>query len=88
VIDLPAIAAPVDRNHRAKDNERSLSGSIDKVRRQPAGPLPRQRENEQAQVALTGEQALTAALVMLMLRKELRAGDCLKVRPNELANLS
>src|SRR5229473_5746134 len=33
VIDLPAIAAPVDRNHGAKDNERSLSGSIDK------GPL-------------------------------------------------
>src|SRR5229473_2575366 len=30
VIDLPAIAAPVDRNPGAEDNERSLSGSIDK----------------------------------------------------------
>ena len=36
----------------------------------------RQGENEEVQIALTGEKALTAALVMLMLRDELRAGDC------------
>jgi len=47
----------------------------------------RQGENEEVQIALTGEKALTAALVMLMLRDELRAGDRLTVRPNELANL-
>jgi len=47
----------------------------------------RQGENEEVQIALTGEKALTAALVMLMLRDELRAGDCLTVRSNELANL-
>jgi hypothetical protein len=43
VIDLPAIAAPVDRNHGAKDNERSLSGSIDKGHgafRTPCGRRP------------------------------------------------
>ena len=47
----------------------------------------RQGENEEVQIALTGEKALTAALVMLMLRDELRAGDCLTVRQNGLANL-
>ena len=40
----------------------------------------RQGENEEVQIALTGEKALTAALVMLILRDELRAGDCLTVR--------
>src|SRR5215469_11117353 len=33
----------------------------------------RQGENEEVQIALTGENALTAALVMLILRDELRA---------------
>jgi len=47
----------------------------------------RQGENEEVQIALTGEKALTAALVMLMLRDELRVGDSLTVRPNELTNL-
>ena len=47
----------------------------------------RQGENEEVQIALTGEKALTAALVMLMLRDELRVGDCLTVRPHELTNL-
>jgi hypothetical protein len=47
----------------------------------------RQGENEEVQIALTGEKALTAALVMLMLRGELRPGDCLTVRPNGLASL-
>jgi hypothetical protein len=47
----------------------------------------RQGENEEVQIALTGEKALTAALVMLMLWDELRAGDCLTVRQNGLANL-
>ena len=47
----------------------------------------REGENEEVQIALTGEKALTAALVMLMLRDELRVGDCLTVRPNELTNL-
>jgi hypothetical protein len=47
----------------------------------------RQGENEEVQIALTGEKALTAALVMLILRDELRPGDCLTVRQNELVNL-
>jgi hypothetical protein len=47
----------------------------------------RQGENEEVQIALTGEKALTAALVMLMLQDNLRAGDCQTVRQNELANL-
>jgi hypothetical protein len=46
----------------------------------------RQGENEEVQIALTGEKALTAALVMLILRDELCAGDCLTVRQNRLAN--
>jgi hypothetical protein len=48
----------------------------------------REGKNEEVQIALTGENALTAALVMLILRDELRPGDCLTVRQNGLANLS
>jgi len=58
-----------------------------KVPWQPAGHVLPPRRKRGSQIALTGEKALTAALVMLMLRDELRAGDCLKVRQNELANL-
>ena len=47
----------------------------------------REGENEEIQIALTGEKALTAALIMLILPDELRAGDCLTVRQNGLAHL-
>jgi hypothetical protein len=67
VIDLPTIAAPVDRNYGIKENE-LLSGSIDKGPWQPAVTFSRQGGNEEMKIALAGEKALTAALVMLMFR--------------------
>jgi hypothetical protein len=46
----------------------------------------RQGENEQVQIALTGEKAVTTALIMLLHQEELRAGDCLTVQQNEPGN--
>src|SRR5579871_4589682 len=48
--------------------------------------FPRAGEDEQVQIALTGEKALTTALIMLLLREDFRAGNCLTVQQSEPAN--
>jgi hypothetical protein len=60
VIDLPATAAPVDRKHRAKDNEPSLSGSIDKGPQTATGRVSPRGKNGEVQMALSGEKSRTA----------------------------